>query len=167
MRIPLVPCVAALAVAATLQPYRPVVVSGGSMAPTYHSGQLLIGDSRTKTVQRGDVVIFRHDGQTFVKRVVLIGGDHVERYRAFGEEHLANSEVSLRAFRKLGRRISDFVVPEGTVYVLGDNYVQSVDSRTYGPIPAQDIIAVVDGAKEEVDDLFAGVHHGPQLVATR
>lgn len=168
MRTPLVPCVAALAVAATVQPFRPIVVSGDSMSPTYHSGQILIGDSRVTEIHRGDVVIFRHDGQTFVKRVAMIEGDRVERYRMIGMDNLiATSRLALQAFRRRGQRRTDLRVPAGTVYVLGDNFSESVDSRSYGPIPTRDILAVVDGAREQFDDVYFGVHASPLRLASR
>jgi signal peptidase I len=49
-----------------LQPYRPYVVAGDSMDPTFSSGQILIGRVRPKHVARGDVIVFRKDNETMV-----------------------------------------------------------------------------------------------------
>ena len=64
-------------------------------------------DGRLEDLDRGDIVFFRHDGQLLVKRIAAMAGDTV---RHDGTE---------------------LVVPDGCIYVLGDNSVVSIDSRQW------------------------------------
>lgn len=54
----------------------PVNVSGASMLPTYHNNQK-VWLYRLSQVKKGDVVIVRKDGETFIKRVVAGPGDEL------------------------------------------------------------------------------------------
>jgi len=129
-----------------LCPFAPVVVLGGSMEPTLRSGQVVLmqrGHYRRHALRRGDVVVFRHDGTTQVKRVHALPGDRVWqiRFRDSGSvflldpEHLALAR-ELAARPGLQAELAQRRVPEGTVYVIGDGGNASFDSRYYGPVPS-------------------------------
>ena len=115
------------------------------------------------TIALGDVVLFRkaEDGETynFVCRVVGLPGqaievDHrdlvVDGMRPDREQHSSENGVdvvweSLGSARYLVRfdtvreldydTVTKLTVPEGQVFVMGDNRFGSLDSRHYGPIP--------------------------------
>lgn len=87
---------------------------------------------------------------TFIKRVAAVGGDDVELLPSGG---IAVNGVA----RKLPSRACSVederpapstnpttrsrVIPDGTLFVLGDCPAKSTDSRTWGPLPVQNVVA--------------------------
>jgi signal peptidase I len=94
--------------------------------------------------ERGDIVVFRsvEGGQEeLVKRVVAVSGDEVTvedgRLLVNGEPQ---SEPYLnRAFPPDESSYGPTRVPEGEVFVMGDNRANSRDSRFFGPVPLENI----------------------------
>ncbi len=114
--------------------FKTIQVSGLSMFPTFKNGQRvlvskaywLIGPIKDK-----DVVVLKDPGGPgdIIKRVYKMGGEEVEwEYRP-----------DSAPFRPQGK----YVVPEGDVYLLGDNRPASEDSRKFGPVPMDKIIGKV------------------------
>lgn len=81
---------------------------------------------------------------SYIKRVIGLPGDHVQIKDGkvyINDEELEEEYIS-KAFKtdmSLGGEFSDLVVPEGYVYVLGDNRIASSDSRRFGCIPIDKI----------------------------
>lgn len=114
---------------------------GASMQPTYESGDVLI-IKKWSTPQRGDVVTayIEELDRTVLKRVLAIEGDHVK---------ITQSSVYLN-----GQKIMDieemgageekeFTVPAKHYFVLGDNFLVSVDSRDFGCVSKCNIQGIV------------------------
>lgn len=81
-------------------------------------------------------------GNTWIKRVVGVAGDVVsvrdgELFR--NGEKVADDNKKER----MTWDVEDFLVPEGFVYVMGDNRNNSNDSRAVGPIPLKNVMAKV------------------------
>ena len=53
--------------------------------------------------------------------------------------------VGDKRFTFLEHRNFDTVVPPGALYLLGDNRLDSVDSRHFGPVPVAAVVGRVDG----------------------
>jgi signal peptidase I len=129
--------------------YQPTVVVGESMAPTLRDGRVIWIDRtyyRSNQPRCGDVVVFRQDGETYVKRVYRGPGELV-RYIASGGQFLLPVREpffdTLKERYSRGRtslRLSELRVPEDSVFVLGDNFSASVDSRQLGAIPISSIL---------------------------
>ena len=127
-------------------------VDGSSMVPTLVNGDKLIVWGAGYTPQRGDVVIvdsYTSYGKPLVKRVIAKGGDTVSIDYATGTVAV-NGEVLQEDYiaepTYLGYDVQfPYTVPEGTVFVMGDNRNQSLDSRsTYvGCIDERDILGRV------------------------
>ncbi|HEU5326019.1 MAG TPA: signal peptidase I [Candidatus Limnocylindria bacterium] len=132
---------------------QPVEVEMRSMQPLLVEGDHLLVDRlslRWDAPDRGEVVVFDapspygDDGVPYVKRVIGLPGEtiQIENGRIYvsgpdappfrlDEPYLTDGTVTLPQ-GPAGSR--EWRVPEGSVFVLGDNRSDSLDSRTFGPI---------------------------------
>jgi signal peptidase I len=108
--------------------------------------------------RRGDVVVFDGSGYfgdaDYIKRVVGVGGDHVVCCDKERRLQVNGRSVDESTFLYPGDRASsvpfDVVVPDGTLFVLGDHRSASSDSRDHlgspggGMIPVDDVIGRAD-----------------------
>jgi signal peptidase I len=121
-------------------------VEGQSMEPNLHTDQRLVVEKvsyRFHGPERFDVVVLRMPSQgdeLLIKRVVGLPGETVE-FRDGGVYINGKrlEEPFLREGTRPGRRTT-VVVPPLHVYVLGDNRDHSNDSRSFGPIPIENIV---------------------------
>lgn len=114
-------------------------VSGLSMEPHIRSGEYVMINTfayRIGVPTRGDIVAFRHEGDeraVFIKRVIGVPGDRVGIRR--GQVYLnGNALAEPYVVHGDGRTSAEIKVPDGCVYVLGDNRAESEDSRFFGPV---------------------------------
>lgn len=78
---------------------------------------------------------------SYIKRVIGIAGDRVQikdgkvyvNGEELKEEYLPEGTTTKTVY------YNDVIVPEGCVYVMGDNRDQSMDSRTFGCIPLEKV----------------------------
>ncbi len=94
--------------------------------------------------QRGDLIVFTApDGTPWVKRVIGLGG---ERLLVAGGNVWLNGKWLPEPYLKERPRVAPPMpaeVPEGSVYVMGDNRNLSEDSRDDGPVPVDQIMGRV------------------------
>lgn len=135
---------------------QPFFVRGASMEPTFEDGEYLIIDQlsyRWRAPQRGEVVVFRYPinpSQFFIKRIVGLPGEtvRVENGRVVIQnsrhpEGVVLDESSyLPPEERTGGVGKVDLGPEG-YFVLGDNRAASSDSRSWGALPADDIVGRV------------------------
>ncbi|EMR07538.1 Signal peptidase IB [Bhargavaea cecembensis DSE10] len=137
--------------------FTPIVVDGESMMPTLEDGDKMIVNKIGYTIgepERFDIVVFHAPEQKdYIKRVIGLPGDHIE-YRddqlfingeAYDEPYLdeykeAVTDGTLTEDFTLEDKIQRETVPEGHVFVMGDNRRFSKDSRHIGVIPFDEII---------------------------
>ena len=118
---------------------RVIRVVGSSMVPTLHQNDLLLLWSVGYTPQRGDVIVLRKESflsYPVVKRVIATGGEHVTVDYTTGTVSVDGVVLDEPYINELmvdtGKpylTVLDVTVPEGSVYVLGDNRNNSSDSR--------------------------------------
>lgn len=116
------------------QPYRPLVFVGDSMSPTYRSGEFAITVPTNGEFHRGDVVIIEMPDGPIVKRVAHLPGEEITQVRLDGEWSDLTEITEPPASSVDGQRYRKFRIPEGEIYVLGDNRPVSLDSREFGPV---------------------------------
>jgi signal peptidase I len=134
-----------VALVAGLLPVEVVRVEAASMAPTLRDGERVVLVHGVGEPRRGELVALDDPagGGLIVKRVVALAGDRVE----FDDGRLVlDGRVVDEPYADLRHVDGVFAgpfapVPPGHVYVLGDNRGDSVDSRTFGPVP----VAALDG----------------------
>ncbi len=134
-------------------------VVGSSMYPTLVDNDQLWVEKLTPVlgrIKRGDIITFSvhtPDGEDLpdedlVKRVIALPGDHLQ---LTNEGVYINGELQTEAYLLDGMVTSmsdnpaynDIVLPDDMYFVMGDNRVNSRDSRSFGPIKKEDIIGEV------------------------
>ena len=131
------------------QPYRPVVVVGNSMQPTYQDHEFTIASTALGALRRGDVVVVQGPQGPMVKRIAYLPGDSIT-YLYFGREWMLASDGGFRKLKdpdKFPKKT--VVVPEGYVFVLGDNPDVSIDSRQLGVLPISQITAKIPNPRPQ------------------
>ncbi len=119
-----------------------VRVENISMQPTLKPGEFVLVHKlayRFGEIQRGDIVVFHYSPQEdYIKRVIGLPGDMVE---------IADGLVKVNGYPLKEPYINappmyngTWEVPEGKVFVLGDNRNQSSDSHTWGFVPIENIV---------------------------
>ncbi|MEK7154414.1 MAG: signal peptidase I [Patescibacteria group bacterium] len=125
---------------------QPFFVKGASMEATFDDGDYILIDEisyRFKEPSRGDVIIFRYpldQSQFFIKRVVglpeetvEIKNDRVIIYNKQRPEGFALNEPYLMPGQNTTGSLRIKLDPN-EYFVLGDNRLQSSDSRRWGPV---------------------------------
>jgi signal peptidase I len=151
LREVLLPLVIAFAVAMTVQATvaKPFEISTGSMNPTIMPSDRVLANRlvyRFRDVGRGDIVVFQppaelHSTVPFVKRVLGVPGDTVE---VKGGQVFINGEPFFVEGAAVPRyAYGPVTVPVGSVFVLGDNRNNSVDSHVWGFLQEQSILGEV------------------------
>lgn len=123
------------------------IVSGNSMVPTLSDGDVVLS-LRWCAPKRGDVIIGiqkdeNNDFICVVKRLIAFGGDSV-LVREDGI--VVNGEIVSEDYvyeNSIESGIGSFVVPEGFVFVLGDNRNSSYDSRFVECIAEDNVLSKV------------------------
>ncbi|WCK53001.1 signal peptidase I [Aneurinibacillus sp. Ricciae_BoGa-3] len=131
----------------------PFVVDGSSMVPTLEDTNRLIVNKliyRINSPGPGDVIVFHATKeQDYIKRIIATAGQTVA---VRGDKLYINGRIKdepyLRASKEQAKAdgfvlTEDFGpvrVPEGTVFVMGDNRRNSTDSRVIGPVRVDSIV---------------------------
>lgn len=121
-------------------------------------------------VERGDIVVFDPPGddKPYIKRIVAMAGDEIS---------FSNGHVFVNGMQLEEAHIDDdtncpnaacreaIVVPEGHVYVLGDNRNSSQDSRYFGPIAIDSIIGKAVFTYWPISDVGRVPHYNYEVPA--
>lgn len=123
-------------------------VVGNSMSPTLQSGEVLLLNKlkyHVSEIKRGDIVSLDYaDTKYLIKRVIGLPGDTVSIKDSVlyinnekQEEPYLNSDLLYEDFDLTD--IHYTIIPENMFFVLGDNRVDSLDSRDIGLVPKESI----------------------------
>lgn len=126
---------------------KPTIVHGTSMNPNLQDGDYLLVSKQAYTFdepERGEIIIFPvgEDNKLYIKRVIGLPGDVITIKN--GEVYI-NGKVDAQNYTLDGYtsgNIDELVVPDGEVFVLGDNRLNSIDSREIGTQEIEDVKGV-------------------------
>jgi signal peptidase I len=152
-----------------INPYR---IPSSSMEPTLHCARPGSGCEahfsdrvlanrfiyRFRKPRRGEIIVFKTpplaeqkcgSGGTFVKRLIGLPGETIEERR--GSMYIDGHKL-IEPYVQADRRDDDsdilgkagpYHIPKGMYFFMGDNRIQSCDSREWGPVPRKNIIGEV------------------------
>lgn len=114
---------------------------GDSMSPTLQDGKTYLVERGPLFPNRGDIIIFYYEPNDlkYIKRVVALEGESIQ---IRDQKVLIDGEELDEFYLDKQQEIPDFgpeKVPKDHVFVLGDDRVESVDSRQFGPIDTSSI----------------------------
>lgn len=129
--------------------FRPFIVSGSSMDPSFKNGDYLIVDELSydfRTPERGEVIIFKAPPEPtkyYIKRIIGLPGDTVKiegtTVTIVDKAHPQGFSLSEQFITHPQIGSLSFTVPAGQYFVMGDNRAGSFDSRSWGAVPAENI----------------------------
>ncbi|KON92125.1 signal peptidase I [Rossellomorea marisflavi] len=146
--------------------FAPIVVDGLSMTPTLHNGDRMIV-SKFGTPDRFDIVVFHApERKDYIKRVIGLPGDKIEykddtlyiNGKAYEEPYLKDSKVALQEGLltddfTLDEIIDQETVPDGEIFVMGDNRRYSKDSRHIGTVPLEEVVGITSVVVWPIKDM--------------
>ncbi len=132
-----------------------VLVVGQSMEPTlYHNEVIVINN--VKEINKYDIVVIKQyeygTDKLIIKRVIATGGDEVLISQGYV---FVNGEKLIEPYLKeegityypdcddaTNKAPYSLIVPEGEIFFLGDNRINSSDSRVYGTTKEENVLGV-------------------------
>lgn len=138
---------AALAALVVTRLFAMIQVKGDSMEPTLADSEIIFL-RQTKEIEPGDIMGFYYGGRVLLKRVIGCSGDQIDIDRE-GNVYVNGERLDEPYLTKknLGKCELEFPyeVPEGMLFVLGDNRAVSIDSRikSIGCVEEEQIVGKV------------------------
>lgn len=121
-----------------------VRVDGFSMLPTLQDGEFVLVDRvayRLGAPERGDIVVFHFPldpQQDLIKRVIGLPGDQIAVQS--GVVSVNGQALQEPYIEAAPLYTGNWVVPDGNLFVLGDNRNDSSDSHAWGMLPMEMIV---------------------------
>lgn len=123
--------------------YGVTIIADERMSPSLRQGDLSLYDRLDKSLNFTDVVSYIDDGKTQYGRVMGLPGDVIDineegQFMVNGQPQARNNEAIIILDR--GSAAYPVTVPEGSVFILNDQYENTDDSRNNGPVTEDRIL---------------------------
>ena len=133
-------------------------VSGISMEPTLKDNSVVIVNKLSYGLvipfkynffftwnkpQANDIVIFLHDNKIVIKRCVATSGQELDFLHDTEYSLIVGNKKIILTEEQFSKMKQFNKVPEGYILAIGDNYYNSVDSRSYGFISEKNVIGKI------------------------
>lgn len=137
---------------------QPFKVEGASMERTVLPDEYVLIDKLTPhwaAYARGDIVVLEppsdygpDNGVPFIKRVIGLPGDHVQlkdgtvyvNGTALDEPYVFSDNGVRQTTDPTPGGLSEWLIPQGQIFVMGDHRQDSADSRVFGPVDVSQVI---------------------------
>ncbi|MBI5139664.1 signal peptidase I [Candidatus Nomurabacteria bacterium] len=133
---------------------QPFIVSGSSMFPTFEDGNYLIVDEisyKLENPNRYDVVIFKYpdpnpENKTkyYIKRIIGLPGETIiiDGSSVFikNKENPDGFEIDQPYVKNQAKNNLQIELKDSEYFVMGDNRSASSDSRSWGPLPKENLV---------------------------
>jgi signal peptidase I len=131
-----------------------IIVEGASMQPTLQDQERTMV-TKIGEPKRFDIIVFHAtENKDYIKRVIGLPGDQIEykndtlyiNGQAYQEPYLEEAKKKhtngnfTQSFSLKGTSVGAETVPEGHLFVMGDNRPNSEDSRHIGAIPIEKVV---------------------------
>ncbi len=119
-------------------------VEGHSMMPTLEDGEFILVNRlsyKFGAPQRGDIIVFhypRNPSEEYIKRVIGLPGDRIQVKG--GTVYVNDRPLEERYTAAPPRYEGQWEIPEGELFVLGDNRNNSSDSHSWGTVPLDYVV---------------------------
>ena len=137
-----------------------LTVSGTSMEPTLQDGQIILVNRLAYGLAKpfgsnlmfswnkpkeNEIVVFLYNGRVVVKRCVAVENTLLEYSTESGYTLIIKDKEYPLTELQYNLLKESKSVPEETVLVIGDNHLNSIDSRIYGFVPRMNILGRIRG----------------------
>ena len=122
-------------------------IYGKSMEGTLDSGDIVV-TVKSSEYERGDIIAFYYNNNILVKRIIAIQGNQV-KIDDEGDVYVNNAKIDEPYLRQKTKGDTDiefpYTVPNGKLFVMGDNRALSLDSRNFsiGCIAEEQIVGKI------------------------
>ena len=119
-----------------------------AMYPTLKPGYHVRVEEPPRALRRADIVVYRpppaerlRANDTRVSRIVGLPGEHIDSQS--GDVRINGRPLAepYRGANDAEVKVPPTDIPDGSYFLLGDNRLNSADSRGFGPLPRSDIVA--------------------------
>ncbi|MGN7470265.1 signal peptidase I [Brevibacillus sp. SAFN-007a] len=134
--------------------FAPFIVEGESMETTLHNREKLVVNKAIYYLQEpkpGDIIVFHAEKtRDYIKRVIAVAGDTVEvkddqlyvNGKRVEEPYLAQQKEQAKQQGEpyFTNDFPPVQIPDGHLFVMGDNRLNSHDSRAIGPVAVNTVV---------------------------